>query len=304
MSSSNFYTLRPIAEFNGLPRLETPNFSKNGRIIKQDNTTKFTYNPSDHPKFTENFGNENYEDDEMLYTVNSRFFRADEFDKSDPGVMFLGCSHTYGIGLRDAETWPHQVSDALNLPNWNLGSGGSGVDYCYYVAKQFIEEGYIPKAVCVMWPSIWRKILINDRPHGIDNIMNAVINDQKHVIATTWLPGHYQYPGFETLSKLMSAFSRTQRYLEFLEYRDLLYYLCKSHSVNIIEMLPQELELHEFEYLLNQDKKILTIPYRLNSLSSEKYYLDAPWGEFCRDGVHWCAEVHEILAKLFVDHIG
>ena len=51
---------------------------------------------------------------EITYKFNSFAFRCNEFT-SDPSILFLGCSHTVGVGLPIEHTWPTIVANNLNL---------------------------------------------------------------------------------------------------------------------------------------------------------------------------------------------
>jgi len=81
----------------------------------------------------------NWIDSTFTYKFNSHGFRCDEFTE-DPGVMFLGCSHTCGIGLPIENTWAYLVSQQLNLKMINLGIGGSGLDTAFRLANHYIPQ--------------------------------------------------------------------------------------------------------------------------------------------------------------------
>jgi hypothetical protein len=87
----------------------------------------------------------------ITYKFNSHGFRADEFDSTEPGVMFLGCSHTLGVGLPCESTWAHMVSSSLKLKNYNLGVGGSSNDTAFRLAHYWIEQ-LKPKLVVFFSP--------------------------------------------------------------------------------------------------------------------------------------------------------
>jgi hypothetical protein len=87
----------------------------------------------------------------ITYKFNSHGFRADEFDSTKPGVMFLGCSHTLGVGLPYESTWAHKVSSSLRLKNYNLGVGGSSNDTAFRLAHYWIEQ-LKPKLVVFFSP--------------------------------------------------------------------------------------------------------------------------------------------------------
>lgn len=82
----------------------------------------------------------NWIDRSITYKFNSHGFRADEFDSPGSNVMFLGCSHTLGVGLPVESTWAHQVSTALKLKNYNLGVGGSSNDTAFRLAHYWIDQ--------------------------------------------------------------------------------------------------------------------------------------------------------------------
>jgi DNA polymerase III alpha subunit len=43
-------------------------------------------------------------------------------------ILFIGCSHTEGIGLELQTTYPYLVSEELKCDYYNLGLGGTGID--------------------------------------------------------------------------------------------------------------------------------------------------------------------------------
>jgi len=91
----------------------------------------------------------NWIDCSITYKFNSHGFRADEFDSPGPNVLFLGCSHTLGVGLPVESTWPHIVSTKLKLKNYNLGVGGSSNDTAFRLAHYWIDR-LKPDLVCFL----------------------------------------------------------------------------------------------------------------------------------------------------------
>jgi hypothetical protein len=82
----------------------------------------------------------NWIDQPIAYKFNSHGFRADEFDSADPSVVFIGCSHTLGVGLPVESTWTHIVSTKLKLKNYNLGVGGSSNDTAFRLLYYWIDQ--------------------------------------------------------------------------------------------------------------------------------------------------------------------
>ena len=159
MASRNYASINPWSNTKGLPKLSAPGHPLSGKLSKSNGFTKFQWCPTDTPEAA----GDDYVDthDEMFYTVNRQNFRADQFKKINdkPVLMCLGDSYTYGIGVRDAETWPSIVADKLDMVNWNMGSGGAGNQDIYLIFQQMISNGYIPDVVCIQWSFKERQIV-------------------------------------------------------------------------------------------------------------------------------------------------
>ncbi len=142
----DYITVNPWNQMASLPRLSCPGPRINGKIVQENGYTKFQWCPSDVPK-------DGVSSDELFYTVNKQYFRAEQFNKINkrPVLMSLGDSFTFGIGVRDAETWPSIVADKLDMVNWNMGSGGASNQDMYLIFQQMINNRYIPDIVCIMW---------------------------------------------------------------------------------------------------------------------------------------------------------
>ena len=76
-----------------------------------------------------------YSRHDIEYKFNSHGFRCDEFDlPSKVPIVFLGCSITEGIGIRQTETWSYLLLEKIrqktnkNIPYWNLGLCATGID--------------------------------------------------------------------------------------------------------------------------------------------------------------------------------
>jgi hypothetical protein len=54
--------------------------------------------------------------------------------------MFVGCSHTAGIGVPLESSWTHIVSTSLKLKNYNLGVGGTSNDTAFRLAHYWIDR--------------------------------------------------------------------------------------------------------------------------------------------------------------------
>ena len=118
-------------------------------------------------------------DKKFTYSFNQHGFRCDEFT-SDPSIMFLGCSHTCGIGLPIENSWAYLVSKKLNLNMVNLGIGGSGPDTSFKLANHYIPQ-LKPNIVVYFEPNNARFGLIDIRRNITEfspwNSQNDTYND-------------------------------------------------------------------------------------------------------------------------------
>ena len=101
----------------------------------------------------------NWIDNHFTYKFNSHGFRCEEFT-TEPSVMFLGCSHTCGIGLPIDTIWPELVSQQLNMRCANLGIGSSSNDTAFRLCHGWIDI-IRPKIVMILEPNDSRAELID-----------------------------------------------------------------------------------------------------------------------------------------------
>lgn len=92
----------------------------------------------------------NWIDKKFTYKFNSHGFRCNEFT-TEPNVMFLGCSHTFGMGVPIENTWTYLVSQELKLNMTNLGVAGAGTDTAFRLANHYISQ-LQPKIVIYLQP--------------------------------------------------------------------------------------------------------------------------------------------------------
>lgn len=100
------------------------------------------------------------------YKFNSYGFRSEEFT-SEPGIMFLGCSLTIGIGIPTEHRWTDIVSNNLKLKCYNLGIGGGSNDAAFRMCAGYIDK-INPKIVIHRIPPGIRIESVTD--NEIDNI--------------------------------------------------------------------------------------------------------------------------------------
>lgn len=76
------------------------------------------------------------------YKINSTGFRDIELHQLPRYIdVYLGCSHTFGIGLHKKHIWATKLAEYLEYPSLNAGIAGSGVmthfRLLHYLTKKF-----------------------------------------------------------------------------------------------------------------------------------------------------------------------
>ena len=298
MGLLNYNTLRPFSNQSGLPRQAKLYKERNGNIEKDINFgkllgRKFQYQPSDSPEFWKDGGNlVDYTEDEMLYTVNEHGFRGKKIIQTDSILMTAGCSHTYGIGVRENEVWGRQLADKLDMYHINTGVGGIGPDTVSLLTKQFFEEGIVPDILAVLWPNVSRKMVVLDQQKPIDDqIVDYIIEPGKNPVSIHQYSVHLATPDqeqnqyqYHSAVKGIQLQSEQQRLLEFWVYRELIIELCKSHNVKLIEGF---LHTDSLDYVKERCRN--KIP-RTELLS---------YPDYARDNMHFGRKSHKKLAEQF-----
>ena len=104
--------------------------------------------------------------DNVVYKYNRHFFRSTEFT-DEPGIACFGCSLTHGIGVDQEHTWPEQLSKLLDMPCYNLGTPGFGLDLGAFYAINWLQED-LPnlKAIVSLEPPPHRSVLVSKKDHN------------------------------------------------------------------------------------------------------------------------------------------
>jgi hypothetical protein len=126
--------------------------------LPMDTEERYQENLKNHRDQLERYG---WIDANISYKFNQHGFRCDKFS-DNPSIVFLGCSHTLGIGLPVESTWAYQVARELDLKCVNLGIGGGCNDTAYRLAYYWLNK-LKPKIVVLLSPSPDRfEIVIDD----------------------------------------------------------------------------------------------------------------------------------------------
>lgn len=77
----------------------------------------------------------------IKYELNNFGFRTpDDFNSEDWGDVYLGCSHTFGVGHHLEDVWSYKLNKVVGGKFWNLGLGGTGVDTHFRVFLGFYKK--------------------------------------------------------------------------------------------------------------------------------------------------------------------
>jgi len=122
-------------------------------------------------------------DSKIEYKFNKHGFRCSEFSSSKKGIMFLGCSFTFGVGLPKEDTWAYQLSQELKLKEINLSCGGGSSDYCVRMCFIWLAE-LKPSIVVCLLPPIYRFEYVDFRGqtdlkhvHGIERFSDKLMRE-------------------------------------------------------------------------------------------------------------------------------
>jgi hypothetical protein len=116
--------------------------------------------------------NEMPKQDNPNYQVNSYGYRCSEWTPMPEGkknVVVLGCSHTFGEGLKDGEVWVDRLAaktDDKKLRWWNLGQPGASADKIVRILYA-TEKVLFPKIIIVCWPQWSRRERLENYPHSL-----------------------------------------------------------------------------------------------------------------------------------------
>jgi hypothetical protein len=103
-----------------------------------------------------------YRNQPISYNRNKNGHRCKDIENIDLDnyILFTGCSHTEGIGLRLEDSYAYLLSNKLNMDYYNLAVGGTGTDTVNYnIVTWFAKVKKPPKLLVVQWPHHVRAIV-------------------------------------------------------------------------------------------------------------------------------------------------
>ena len=204
-------------------------------------------------------------------------YRCPSWDPMPNGkknVVVLGCSHTYGVGLKDNEHWVHFLSqhNTDRLRYWNLGQPGASGDKVVrilYGAQKVIH----PKIVVVCWPFWSRRERLGEHAKDIVSYDSTLKGEDEHTDKNNFLKNVFLVEKFAEQNKCKTFHCFAQE-----SYHEHIPNLNVLDTYTIKNCWPY------------WDKFEQRVPYNKPSLA--------------RDGEHYGVEHHERFAELFVNYFG
>ena len=129
---------------------------------KANSTLNFTP-PDTKQLFEENLSKDpdnkellHYKDNPIEYKLNDYGFRTpDNFEDAEgEGNVYLGCSHTYGIGHYLKNTWSWRLNQKIGGKFWNLSVPGTGIGTAARLLGAFKDSYEIFDGTKKLWLSL------------------------------------------------------------------------------------------------------------------------------------------------------
>ena len=224
-----------------------------------------------------------YADDELPkfdpvkgYKTNSLGYRCPEFRPLPDGgknVVVLGCSHTFGEGLEENETWSSQVAKDSNkiLRWWNLAQPGASADLMIRILYG-TEKVLFPKIIVACWPAQSRRERLELYPQNLTSNNPLLKTENNTTDRNNFLKNVF----------LLEKFAEKNQAKTFHCFAEDVYEVDNTLQVlknYTIKNCWPEWDQH---HLPNAKKNIITTP------------------NLARDGVHYGAEHHAVFARLFL----
>lgn len=131
-----------------------------------------------------------YRTNPITYSFNELGHRSKSFKDIDQSnyILFIGCSHTMGVGLEVEKTFPYLLSEKLNMDYYNLAIPATGIDVVEYnLLTWFFKMNKKPKLVVVQWPdhsrfaeydSLHDRVIERGSWHTEPNYISFVVNSE------------------------------------------------------------------------------------------------------------------------------
>jgi len=211
------------------------------------------------------------------HKTNSYGYRCPEFRPLPNGgknVVVLGCSHTFGEGLEEEETWVNQVAKESSkiLRWWNLARPGGNADQMIRILHG-TEKVLFPKIIIACWPIWSRRERLDSYPQNLTGDDNLLRTENNNTDRNNFLKNVFLLEKFaEKLgSKTFHCFSQDSYDLD--------------NSLNILKDHTVKNCWPEWD--------------RHHLPDAKRKYINTP--SLACDGLHYGVEHHQVFARLFLE---
>lgn len=211
----------------------------------------------------------------VKYDLNKYGLRFDLDFKHENSIMFLGCSHTFGLALPKHLTWTVKVSKALSMNEINLGWPARSLDACARVLIKWLRI-FNPKILVLLIPNRGRFELIDDEGKKEYPVYNSELTTNSHEI-TSYHKICHSFDKPDNLVKLFKLnLQPTNVTLNILRNTALIQEICNLYKTKLYLYEAQNMfEIHE-------------------KLFAEDY---------ARDISHYGVKTNDYIGNYIIDHI-
>jgi hypothetical protein len=194
---------------------------------------------SNFKKYSDSIHLKNYLNNPIKYNYNNFAFRTfDDFNLEDDGNVFLGCSHTFGIGHHLENTWSYKLHKKVGGKFYNISEPGSGISTQYEYLNYFKNKikfknvfHYLPDEC---WVRFFGHILKSfTTEEELKNIVFMYINLISDLCKS--LDVNYYLLTKSYLSVVDSKFNIDPYHISMTPARDLMHYYVEEHD-NIVDI--------------------------------------------------------------------
>jgi hypothetical protein len=216
-------------------------------------------------------------DSVKVYKTNSLGYRCPEFRPLPDGgknVVVLGCSHTFGEGLEENETWVSQVATESNkiLRWWNLGQPGASADLMIRILHG-TEKVLFPKIIIACWPAESRRERLDSHPQNLTSNDALLKTENNYTDRNNFLKNVF----------LLEKFAEKNNAKTFH---------CFAEDVYTLDNTLQVLKNYTIKNCWPEwDQHHLP--------DAKRQHITTP--DLARDGMHYGAEHHRVFARLFLE---
>ncbi len=91
--------------------------------------------------------------------ANARIKMRKPLKGKNPGILFIGCSYTYGTLLKKTQTLPYKIHKLTGRTVYNRGIEGAGPQVALYDISQDDFKTQVPNAKYIIYTFIWDHML-------------------------------------------------------------------------------------------------------------------------------------------------